>query len=53
MVWDEIEVRKFLEAAKEDRYYIAFLLAITTGMRQGEIFGLRWKDIDIKMNHYE
>lgn len=49
-VWDAKEVRKFLEVAKEDRYYIAFLLAITTGMRKGEILGLRWKDIDFEKN---
>jgi integrase len=29
-----------------DQNFIAFHLAITTGMRQGEILGLRWKDID-------
>ncbi len=49
-VWDAEEVRKFLEVAKEDRYYIAFLIAITTGMRKGEILGLRWKDIDFEKN---
>ncbi|WP_236013224.1 site-specific integrase [Paenibacillus glycanilyticus] len=32
----------------EDRYYCAFLLALTTGMRQGEILGLRWQDVDLK-----
>ncbi|WP_255222720.1 tyrosine-type recombinase/integrase [Shouchella clausii] len=26
----------------------AFLLAITTGMRQGEILALRWKDINFE-----
>jgi integrase len=46
-VWDEEDIRKFLDAAKESRYYCAFLLALTTGMRQGEILGLRWKDIDV------
>ena len=29
------------------RCYIAFHLALTTGMRQGEILGLRWCDIDL------
>ncbi|MEB2584696.1 tyrosine-type recombinase/integrase [Bacillus cereus] len=46
-VWNVEEVRKFLKYAKKSgRYYIAFLLALTTGMRQGEILGLRWKDVD-------
>lgn len=48
-VWDEKQVRLFLDTAKkESRYYIAFMLALTTGMRKGEVLGLRWKDIDVK-----
>jgi integrase len=42
------EVTHFLELAKESRYYIAFLLAISTGLRRGEILGLRWKDIQFE-----
>ncbi len=49
-VWDVNEVERFLKVADSDRLYIAFLLAITTGMRQGEILGLRWKDINFE-NH--
>jgi integrase len=33
-------------AARETRYEVLFLLAVTTGMRQGEILGLRWADLD-------
>ncbi|MFP3122610.1 tyrosine-type recombinase/integrase [Ectobacillus funiculus] len=48
-VWNVEEVRRFLKCAKKGgRYYIAFLLALTTGMRQGEILGLRWKDVDFE-----
>ncbi|MGU3394057.1 tyrosine-type recombinase/integrase [Priestia sp. D51] len=46
-VWNEEEVNKFLKVGKEDSAYIVFYLALTTGMRQGEILGLRWKDIDL------
>lgn len=47
-VWNVEQARSFLKTAREHREYIAFLLALGTGMRQGEILGLRWKDIDMK-----
>lgn len=46
--WTETESQIFLSVARTDRYYCAFLLAITTGMRQGEILGLRIQDVDTK-----
>ncbi len=52
-VWDEEEVSKFLKTAKNTSthpYYTVFVLAIFTGMRRGEILGLRWKDINFKNN---
>jgi integrase len=49
-VWTLEEVNKFIFGAKRikrlTRCHIGFLLALLTGMRQGEILGLRWKDID-------
>ncbi|MGG1618214.1 tyrosine-type recombinase/integrase [Paenibacillus sp. NRS-1781] len=45
-VWTLEQAHAFLEASKDDMYYIVFLLALTTGMRKGEILGLRWKDVD-------
>ncbi|MBY3620371.1 tyrosine-type recombinase/integrase [Acinetobacter sp. CUI P1] len=45
-VWSVEEVTRFLDVGRLDRLYIAFHLAITTGMRQGEILGLRWQDVD-------
>ena len=46
-VWTAKQLGTFLEATKNDRYYAAYLLAVTTGMRRGEILGLRWRDIDL------
>lgn len=45
-VWSEDEVRRFLKVAEQHRLYGAFHLAVTSGMRMGEILGLRWTDID-------
>jgi integrase len=46
--WDDKEhIRRFLEEARSrSRYYPAYLLALETGMRLGEIVGLSKKDID-------
>jgi len=49
-VWTIDEVKTFLEISKSSRYHIAFVLALTTGMRRGEILGLRWKDINFNSN---
>jgi len=40
------QVRVLLDAACGNRYYIAILLAVRTGMRAGELLVLRWDDID-------
>ena len=46
--FDENQVQLFLLAAKakQDRYYALYHLAISTGMRQGELIGLKWSDLD-------
>lgn len=45
------ETALFLEHAKGDRYYPAFVLAIETGMRPEEYLGLKWKDIDLDQSN--
>ncbi len=46
----EIEARAFLDAAREldDRFEALYMLAITTGLRRGELLGLRWDDADLE-----
>lgn len=40
------DTAQLLAAARRTRLYVAIVLAITTGMRRGEILALRWSDID-------
>ena len=42
-------VSKFLEATRETPYYVLFYTALYTGMRLGELLGLRWSDVDLDM----
>src|SRR5262249_20233451 len=41
------QVAAFVEAASSDRLYAMYLLAIDGGLRQGELLGLNWKDVDL------
>jgi integrase len=41
------QVRTFLASAGESRYHALFVLAVATGMRQSELLGLRWVDVDL------
>jgi integrase len=40
------QAKEFLEAAKDDDFKTFFLFALLTGCRPGEIFALKWGDID-------
>jgi integrase len=45
--WSAAEVGSFLEAIRPHRLRAALHLAATTGMRRGEVLGLRWRDLDL------
>jgi len=42
------QVTLLLEAARGDRLEALYVLAITTGLRQGELLGLKWEDVDLE-----
>ena len=39
---------KFLQATKGDRLEAMYALTVWLGLRQGEVFGLRWDDVDLE-----
>jgi integrase len=41
------QAKQFLAAVKGDRFAALYVLALTTGMREGELLGLRWQDLDL------
>jgi integrase len=45
---DGDQVRAFLSAAKGSRNEALFWVAVSTGLREGEILGLKWSDLDWK-----
>jgi integrase len=42
------ETRRLLDAVHGDRLEALYVLAVTTGMRRGELLGLKWSDIDLE-----
>ncbi|GGF11310.1 site-specific integrase [Subtercola lobariae] len=45
-IWEPDQVRAFLDAIADSRLAPVFELAIFTGLRRGELAGLRWADVD-------
>jgi integrase len=41
------QAKAFLEAARGDRYEALYVLAVHYGLRQGELLGLKWADLDM------
>ena len=45
------QARTFLDAIRGDRLEAIYLVAIGMGLRQGEILGLAWSDVDLEARH--
>ncbi|MDQ6947598.1 MAG: site-specific integrase, partial [Actinomycetota bacterium] len=45
--WTPEQLRVFLSQVAGDRLLAMWVLFITTGMRRGEVAGLRWSDLDL------
>jgi integrase len=43
---DRTQAQRLIDAGSADRFDAIYVLALTTGLRQGELFGLQWRDVD-------
>lgn len=46
-VFSPEQARQFIAACDGERHAAALVLALTTGMRQGEVLALHWKDVQV------
>jgi len=45
---DAEQARRLLEAARGERLEAVYVLALACGLREGELLGLKWEDLDLK-----
>jgi integrase len=45
---DREQTRTLLEAAEGDRLHAFYVMAVTAGLRPGEMLALRWSDVDLE-----
>ena len=43
--WNPEQARTFLAVAAKDRLYAMYVVALSTGLREGELMALRWRDL--------
>jgi len=46
-ILSEEQVNEMIKLTLDSAYFPQIVLAILTGMRRGEIYGLRWRDVDL------
>jgi integrase len=47
-VWAPDQIQIFLKSVQEDRFAALFLLELTTGIRRGQLCGLKWLAVDLQ-----
>lgn len=47
-VWNKDQMRRFLNYVEGSKLEALSMLAATTGMRRGELAGVRWSDVDLE-----
>ena len=46
-IWTDAQAKAFLKATREDRLHFLWALALTRGLRRGELVGLKWQAVDL------
>ena len=52
-VLSPLDVNRIIKEANNDELYPIVILAISTGLRRGEIMALKWKDIDFELRELQ
>lgn len=50
-LWTSVQAAHFLDTSRDHRLFAAFYLVMATGLRRGEILGLRWADVSERELH--
>lgn len=52
-VWSAEQLRAFLASVTGSRLHPCYLMAAVTGMRRGEVLGLRWQDVNFDVGRLQ